>query len=84
MNKKLTLNFEGEKHELATDETNSSESELSALLCGDAYNFKHQPERLKYVGKKGNWHQFEQIGKQGVWCELLDSDLHMIEKTTVT
>ena len=54
---------------------------------GEEYNFKNQPERLKYIGYNlsgnGYWHQFEKVGEQGVWCELLDSDLHMIEKTKV-
>jgi len=58
-----------------------SESKLNDLLYGGEYNFKSQPERLKYIGKHKGWHQFERIGKQGVWCELLDGDLHMIEKT---
>lgn len=55
------------------------------LVRGGEYKFKNQPERLKYIGKNwsgnGYWHQFEKVGKQGVWCELLDSDLHMIELT---
>ena len=49
------------------------------------YNFVNQPERLLYIGKNfsgnGYWHQFEKVGEQGIWCELLDSDLHMIEET---
>lgn len=52
-----------------------------SLCIGDEYNFKNQPERLKYIGKHKGWHQFEKIGSSGVWCELLDSDLHLIEKT---
>ncbi len=48
------------------------------------YKFRHQPEILKYLGHNfsgnGYWHQFEKIGEQGVWCELLDSDLHLIEE----
>jgi len=51
------------------------------LLYGGCYNFKRQSERLKYIGKHNNWHQFEKIGKMGTWCELLDSDLHMLEET---
>jgi hypothetical protein len=32
------------------------------------YNWKNQPERLVYVGKKGAWHQFELLEKHGeVW-----------------
>lgn len=51
------------------------------LVKGGRYNFKHQPERLRYLGKDGNWHQFEKVEIRGVWSELLDSDLHMIEET---
>lgn len=54
---------------------------MTSLLRGGEYNFKHQPERLKYIGKHKGWHQFERVGVQGVWCELLDSDLPMIEET---
>jgi len=64
-----------------SDDTSVSESELKELLYGGAYNFKYQTDRLKYIGKKGGWHQFEKVGKMGVWCELLDSDLHLIEET---
>ncbi len=53
------------------------------LEIGETYNFKCQSERLKYIGKRGNWHQFEKLGVWGVWAELLDSDLHLIEKTEV-
>ena len=50
------------------------------------YNWKGQPERLMYLGKNwsgnGYWHQFELVSKPGtVWCEVLDSDLHMLEET---
>jgi hypothetical protein len=47
------------------------------------YNFKHQPERLVYLGKRGNWHQFYKVGDatRAVWCELLETDLHLIEET---
>lgn len=51
------------------------------LVRGGGYNFKNQPERLKYIGKRRGWHQFEKVGEQGVWCELLDDDLHLIEVT---
>jgi hypothetical protein len=55
------------------------------LVRGGEYNFKNQPERLKYIGKNwsgnGFWHQFEKIGIQGVWCEITDAELHMIEES---
>jgi hypothetical protein len=54
---------------------------VSSLTVGAPYNFKDQPERLKYIGKYGAWHQFEKIGERGVWAEILDEDLYMIEET---
>jgi hypothetical protein len=50
------------------------------------YNFKHQSERLIYIGKNfsgnGYWHQFAKVEEpEVVWAELLDSDLHMVEVT---
>lgn len=50
------------------------------------YNWKHQPERLIYLGRNwsgnGYWHQFKKIGdNRHVWCEVLDSELHMLEET---
>lgn len=55
------------------------------LIVGERYNFRNQKERLVYLGKNwsgnGYWHQFEKVGEQGIWSELLDSDLHMIVPT---
>jgi hypothetical protein len=52
------------------------------MRIGGKYNWKGQPERLKYLGKNGVWNQFEKIEAPGVvWCEVLDGDLHMIEET---
>ena len=56
------------------------------LVKGGLYNWKHQKERLIYLGRSrsGNvfWHQFAKVETPaGVWCEVLDSDLHMFEKT---
>lgn len=53
------------------------------MKVGQGYTFPSQPELLKYIGKEGNWHQFEKLGEQGVWCELLDSDLHLIEEVGI-
>ncbi|MCT8871598.1 hypothetical protein [Shewanella xiamenensis] len=51
------------------------------LDIGEAYQFKGVRDQIIYVGKEGNWHQFELNGEPGViWCELLDTDLHLIEK----
>jgi hypothetical protein len=56
------------------------------LRIGGRYNWKNQPERLIYTGmcepRNGRWHQFEKVDEPGrVWCEVLGSDLHMLEET---
>lgn len=56
------------------------------MKAGGRYNWKYQPDRLIYLGRNwsGNnyWHQFKKIGDpRDVWCEVLDSDLHMLEET---
>lgn len=56
------------------------------LKIGKKYNFKNQKERLVYKGHNfsgnGYWHQFALTEKpEKVWCEILTSDLHMIEET---
>jgi hypothetical protein len=55
---------------------------------GGFYNWKHQPERLIYLGYNfsgnGHWHQFALVDKpKVVWCEVLPADLQMLEETTV-
>lgn len=55
------------------------------MNIGEKYNWKNQPERLIYKGKIGVWHQFVQVSNPDViWCEVLEEDLHMIEKTMTT
>lgn len=50
---------------------------------GGRYNWKGQPDRLIYLRRFNGWHQFKKIGDpREVWCEVLDSDLHMLEETT--
>lgn len=57
----------------------------NSMKVGNRYNWKHQPDQLIYLGKKGSWHQFKKIGDpRAVWCEVLDEDLHMIEETIAT
>lgn len=56
------------------------------MKIGGKYNWKGQIERLIFLGKNwsgnGYWNQFAKIEKPNeVWCEVLDSDLHMIEET---
>lgn len=51
------------------------------LKVGGTYQFIGQGEKIVYIGKEGNWNQFEKLnGNYEVWCELLDSDLHLIEE----
>jgi len=59
------------------------------MKIGGKYNWKYQPDRLIYKGKNfsgnGYWHQFAKVESPGVvWCEVLDSDLHMLEETRPT
>jgi hypothetical protein len=52
------------------------------MKVGDRYNWRNQPERLIYVGKKGVWNQFEKVDEPGeIWCEVLDADMYMLERT---
>ena len=56
------------------------------LVIGNRYNWKSQPERLVYLGmcepRNGRWHQFAKVeAPEVVWCEVLTSDLHMLEET---
>jgi hypothetical protein len=58
----------------------------ATMKRGGRYNWKHQPDRLIYLGRNwsgnGYWHQFQKIGDpRRVWCEVLDDDLHMLEET---
>ena len=52
------------------------------------YNWKHQPERLLYVGSiiypgdRRRWYQFALTEKPDeVWSEVLESDLENFEET---
>ena len=56
------------------------------LITGNKYNWKSQEERLIYLGENfsgnGYWHQFSRVeSPEKVWCEVLDSDLSLIEET---
>lgn len=59
------------------------------LVIGGKYNWKNQPERLVYMGVgtgiSFGWHQFALVEKPNkVWCEVLNSDMHLLEKTKST
>lgn len=53
------------------------------MKAGDKWNWKHDPKtQLIYLGKDGAWHQFAKVDVPNeVWCEVLESDLHMLEAT---
>jgi hypothetical protein len=55
-------------------------SPVPNMVIGSVYNFKHQTDYMKYLGRLGVWHQFKKIGdRRPVWAELSTSDLAMIE-----
>lgn len=58
------------------------------LHKGKLYNFKNQPERLVFVGRKfypgdqRTWFQFAKVeSPDEVWSEILQADLHLVEET---
>lgn len=60
-----------------------------SLVIGGRYNWKRQPERLIYMGRRlypgdgRTWHQFAKVGAPGVcWSEVLDGDLSSFEEST--
>jgi hypothetical protein len=59
--------------------------EVSGLVLHGRYNFIDQPERLIYIGENwssnGYWHQFEKVGESGVWCEIKDDQINLLEVT---
>jgi len=57
------------------------------LKEGGRYKWSHQPEQLVYIGPKryeGDmrvWNQFAKVEKPDiVWCEVLKSELYMMEE----
>lgn len=52
------------------------------MVVGNKYNWKHQSERLVYLGRAGLWNQFARVeAPTEVWCEVLNLDLHRLEET---
>ena len=57
------------------------------LVIGGKYNWRHQKERLIYIGhdySNGLWHQFTLVGSPNndVWCEVREADLEHFEETS--
>jgi hypothetical protein len=50
------------------------------LVIGNKYKWKHDAKQMIFIGKYGYWNQFSLDGSQKVWCEVLDSDLHLMEE----
>lgn len=50
------------------------------LVIGNIYKWKHESSRLIYVGKQGSWNQFSLENTDELWCEVLDSDLYLMEE----
>lgn len=48
------------------------------LVIGNKYKWKHETQILFYIGMKNGWHQFTLNGF--VWCEVLQSDLCLMEE----
>lgn len=52
----------------------------SNIEVGEKYKWKHQEERLIYLGKQGLWHQFALVEElNNVWSEVLDDELRFFE-----
>lgn len=49
------------------------------LIIGNKYKWKHENIILIYLGKNGNWNVFDNFVTRKIWCEVLDSDLHLME-----
>lgn len=65
---------------------NQMDNETTTFQVGGRYNWKNQSDRLIYLGHNwsgnGSWHQFAKVGAPDVvWCEVLTSELHMLEET---
>lgn len=50
------------------------------LKKGQSYRFIASNDIIVYIGDDGFWLQFEKFGISGVWCELLEKDLHLLEE----
>ena len=49
------------------------------LIVGNKYKWKHESKILTYLGLVDGWHQFASEDRGMLWCEVLDSDLHLME-----
>lgn len=49
------------------------------LVIGRKYKWKCDDLVVVFIGKYGCWNQFSKDGSKNVWCEVLDTDLHLME-----
>lgn len=49
------------------------------LSKGNTYRWKYDNLILTYLGSKGGWYQFAIYNTEVVYCEVLESDLHLME-----
>lgn len=50
------------------------------LIVGNSYKWKHERKILTYLGFVDGWHQFSSEGRDMLWCEVLESDLYLMEE----
>ena len=50
------------------------------MVIGNKYKWKYENDIFIYVSKNGNWNLFVLESTSKIWCEVLDSDLHMLEE----
>lgn len=50
------------------------------LIVGNKYKWKHESRVLVYLGKVDGWNQFASEDRDMLWCEVLDSDLKLMEE----
>lgn len=50
------------------------------LIIGNKYRWKHESKTLVYLGFVDGWHQFASEDRDMLWCEVLDSDLYLMQE----
>lgn len=53
---------------------------VNNLIIGNKYKWKYENDILIYVGQSGRWSQFNLESTGKLWCEVLDTDLRMMEE----
>lgn len=50
------------------------------LVIGKKYKWKHEDVIMVYLGRNGYWNVFDKFVTGKIWCEVLDSDLYLLEE----